>query len=110
GRGGGRAGVGVAAEGVPGGARAGAQIGSWTGRRVTAGLCAVQAGVCAEALRLTAAHVSDREQFGQKIATFQAVAQRAADAYIDTEAVMLTPPQAASRLDARLPPPHPPHP
>src|SRR5262249_41978641 len=102
GRGGGRAGVGVAAEGVPGGARAGAQIGSWTGRRVTAGLCAVQAGVCAEALRLTAAHVSDREQFGQKIATFQAVAQRAADAYIDTEAVMLTARQAAWRLGAGL--------
>ena len=42
------------------------------------------AGVCEEALRMTAAHVSEREQFGQPIATFQAVAQRAADAYIDT--------------------------
>jgi len=96
------AGVRVAAEDVLGGARAGAQIVSWIVRRVTAGLCAVQAGVCAEALRLTAAHVSDREQFGQKIATFQAVAQRAADAYIDTEAVMLTARQAAWRLGAGL--------
>ena len=63
----------------------------WIVRRVTAGLCATQAGVCAEALRLTAAHVSEREQFGQKIATFQAVAQRAADAYIDTEAIRSPP-------------------
>lgn len=64
-------------------------------RRLTAGLCAMQAGVCAEALRLTATHVSEREQFGQKIATFQAVAQRAADAFIDTEAVTMTARQAA---------------
>ncbi len=81
---------------------AGAEIVSWIVRRVTAGLCAMQAGVCAEALRLTAAHVSEREQFGQKIATFQAVAQRAADAYIDTEAVVLTARQAAWRLGAGL--------
>jgi alkylation response protein AidB-like acyl-CoA dehydrogenase len=65
-----------------------------TVRRLTAGLCATQAGICAEALRLTAAHVSEREQFGQKIATFQAVAQRAADAFIDTEAITLTSRQA----------------
>jgi alkylation response protein AidB-like acyl-CoA dehydrogenase len=65
-----------------------------TVRRLLAGLCATQAGVSAEALRLTAAHVSEREQFGQKIATFQAVSQRAADAYIDTEAITLTARQA----------------
>ena len=96
------AGVRVAADNVLGDGRAGAEIVSWIVRRVTAGLCAVQAGVCAEALRLTAAHVSEREQFGQKIATFQAVAQRAADAYIDTEAVTLTARQAAWRLGAGL--------
>src|SRR5262249_10245076 len=60
------AGVRVAGDDVLGEPRAGKEIVSWTVRRVTAGLCAVQAGVCAEALRLTAAHVSDREQFGQK--------------------------------------------
>jgi 3-oxocholest-4-en-26-oyl-CoA dehydrogenase beta subunit len=96
------AGVRAAAEDVLGDAHAGAEIVSWIVRRVTAGLCAVQAGVCAEALRLTAAHVSEREQFGQKIATFQAVAQRAADAYIDTEAITLTARQAAWRLAAGL--------
>jgi alkylation response protein AidB-like acyl-CoA dehydrogenase len=96
------AGVRTAAEDVLGDAHAGAEIVSWVVRRVTAGLCAVQAGACAEALRLTAAHVSEREQFGQKIATFQAVAQRAADAYIDTEAITLTARQAAWRLGAGL--------
>jgi alkylation response protein AidB-like acyl-CoA dehydrogenase len=96
------AGVLAAAEDVVGDARAGARIVPWIVRRVTAGLCATQAGVCAEALRLTAAHVSEREQFGQKIATFQAVAQRAADAYIDTEAITLTARQAAWRLGAGL--------
>lgn len=73
----------------------GAAIVAATVRRLLAGLCATQAGVSAEALRLTAAHVSEREQFGQKIATFQAVAQRAADAYIDVEAITLTARQAA---------------
>lgn len=87
---------------VLGGTRDGMEIVKHMVRRLTAGLCALQAGVCAEALRLTAAHTSEREQFGQKIATFQAVAQRAADAYIDTEAVTLTARQAAWRLGAGL--------
>src|SRR5262249_39003011 len=95
-------GVRAAAEDGVADARAGAEIVSWIVRRVTAGLCAVQAGVCAEALRLTAAHVSEREQFSQKLATFQAVAQRAADAYVDTEAITLTARQAAWRLGAGL--------
>src|SRR5262249_41244247 len=96
------AGVRAAADDVLGDARAGTEIVTWIVRRVTAGLCAVQAGVCAEALRLTAAHVSEREQFSQKLATFQAVAQRAADAYVDTEAITLTARQAAWRLGAGL--------
>jgi acyl-CoA dehydrogenase len=37
----------------------------WIVRHLTAGLCAMQAAVCAEALRHSAAHVSEREQFGQ---------------------------------------------
>jgi alkylation response protein AidB-like acyl-CoA dehydrogenase len=85
----------VAAEDGIGAPDAGVDIVAATTQRLLAGLCATQAGVSAEALRLTAAHVSEREQFGQKIATFQAVAQRAADAYIDTEAITLTARQAA---------------
>jgi alkylation response protein AidB-like acyl-CoA dehydrogenase len=89
------AGVPVAADDVIGVPDAGRDIVAATMQRLLAGLCATQAGVSAEALKLTAAHVSEREQFGQKIATFQAVAQRAADAYIDVEAITLTARQAA---------------
>ncbi len=95
-------GVAVADADVLGDPRGGMEIVAALVRRMTAGLCALQAGISAEALRLTAAHTSEREQFGQKIATFQAVAQRAADAYIDTEAITLTARQAAWRLGAGL--------
>lgn len=76
---------------------------AWLVERATVAHCAVQAGVCAEALAITARYVSEREQFGTKIGTFQAVGQRAADAYIDTEAVRLTMLQAAWRVAAGLP-------
>lgn len=65
--------------------------------------CAVVAGACEGALRITAGYVSEREQFGSKIGTFQAVAQRMADAYIDTQGVRLTAEQAAWRLAEGLP-------
>ena len=55
------------------------------------------------ALRLTATYTSERKQFDTPIATFQAVAHRAADAYIDTQAVRLTALQAAWRLGQGLP-------
>lgn len=61
-------------------------------------LACLQAGVCDAALRLTAEYTSNRRQFDKPIAEFQAVAQRAADAYIDTECIRLTAYQAASRL------------
>jgi alkylation response protein AidB-like acyl-CoA dehydrogenase len=44
-----------------------------------------------------------RKQFDQPIATFQAVGHRAADAYIDVEAIRLTTLQAAWRLAEGLP-------
>jgi alkylation response protein AidB-like acyl-CoA dehydrogenase len=72
-------------------------------RVTTALLCATTLGVMEGALALTASHASERQQFGSPIGTFQAVAQRAADAYIDTEAVRLTTWRAAWRLDAGLP-------
>jgi alkylation response protein AidB-like acyl-CoA dehydrogenase len=80
----------------------GAQILQWMVERATTGLCAIAAGVCEKALRLTAEYTSQREQFGRPIATFQAVGQRAADAYIDTEAVRLTAYQAMWRLSEEL--------
>ena len=67
----------------------------WLVSRATVGVCAVQAGVLERALELTAEHARSREQFGRPIGSFQAVAQRLADAYIDVEAVGLTLWQAA---------------
>jgi 3-oxocholest-4-en-26-oyl-CoA dehydrogenase beta subunit len=72
-------------------------------RHHTAALAMVAAGVCQAALAMTAKHTIEREQFGKPIATFQAVGQRAADAYIDTEMVRLTALQAAWRLSEGWP-------
>ncbi len=75
----------------------------WIIDRATAALCAVATGVCEQALKMTAEYTKTREQFDRPIATFQAVGQRAADAYIDTEAIRLTALQAAWRLEEGLP-------
>ena len=77
---------------------AGREILEWTLPRATAGLCSIMAGTCKAAVDLTAAYAVGRQQFGRLIATFQAVGQRAADAYIDAEAVQLTARQAVWRL------------
>jgi 3-oxocholest-4-en-26-oyl-CoA dehydrogenase beta subunit len=81
----------------------GAEILAWIVERATAALCAITVGVCEEALRMTAEYTKTREQFERPIATFQAVGQRAADAYIDTEAIRLTAWQAIWRLSEELP-------
>jgi alkylation response protein AidB-like acyl-CoA dehydrogenase len=81
----------------------GAAIVEWIVDRANAALCAIATGVCETALRMTAEYTKTREQFDRPIATFQAVGQRAADAYIDTEAVRLTALQAAWRLEEGLP-------
>ena len=63
----------------------------------------MQAGVLSRALELTTEYARSREQFGRPIGSFQAVAQRLADAYIDVEAVRLTMWQAAWLLAAGQP-------
>jgi len=83
--------------------RAGARIVAWLEPRALAGLCAQTLGVCEEALRLTAEYTKTRKQFDQPIAMFQAVGHRAANAYIDTEAIRLTTWQASWRLAEGLP-------
>ncbi len=75
----------------------------WLLERAAAAYCVEVAGACQAAVKLTAAYTIEREQFGKPIATFQAVGQRAADAYIDTEGVRLTSWQAAWRLAEGLP-------
>jgi alkylation response protein AidB-like acyl-CoA dehydrogenase len=69
----------------------------------TAALCAMQVGVSEEALRITAEYTKGRKQFDKPIASFQAVGQRAADAFIDVQAIKLTAQQAAWRLSEGLP-------
>jgi 3-oxocholest-4-en-26-oyl-CoA dehydrogenase beta subunit len=97
------AGVRLAGDRVLGSPASGREITGWLVARGTVGLCALQAGVVARALELTAAYAGRRVQFGRPIGSFQAVTQRLADAYIDTEAVRLTMWQAAWRLAAGLP-------
>ena len=62
------------------------------------GISAIAAGACQEALRITAEYTTTRKQFDRAIGTFQAVGQRMADSYIDTEAIHLTMLQAATHL------------
>ncbi|MEX0875462.1 MAG: acyl-CoA dehydrogenase family protein [Actinomycetota bacterium] len=81
----------------------GAEIVRWIIRHSTVGLCALQLGVCERALELTAEYSKTRVQFDRPIATFQAVGQRLADAYIDVEGVRLTLWQAVWRLTEGLP-------
>ena len=78
-------------------------VAGWLVARYTVGLCATQAGVVARALELTAEYARAREQFGRPIGSFQAVAQRLADAYVDVEAAWLTMWQAAWLLAAGRP-------
>jgi acyl-CoA dehydrogenase len=79
------------------------EVAGWLAARATVGLCALQAGVTERALELTARYARTREQFGRPVGSFQAVAQRLADAYIDVEAVRLTMWQAAWLLATRPP-------
>ncbi len=71
--------------------------------QASVGLCALQLGIIEEALRRTAIYTTDRKQFGNPIGSFQAVQVRAADAFIDTEALRGTVWQAAWRLSEGLP-------
>ena len=96
-------GVRVGADGVLGDPAGGAAVLDWLLPRATSGLCSMMAGTCRAALRLTADYAVTRQQFERPIASFQAVGQRAADAYVDTEAVGLTARQAAWRLAEGLP-------
>ena len=97
------AGVHATSDDMLGSLSAGRKIALWIELRATSALCSLASGVCDEALHITAEYTKTRKQFGSPIATFQAVGQRAADAYIDTEAVRLTALQAAWRIDAGLP-------
>jgi alkylation response protein AidB-like acyl-CoA dehydrogenase len=75
----------------------------WTVERARVALAALQLGVIGESLRRAAAYVSERQQFGRPIGTFQAVQHRLADCYIDLEALRSTYLRAVWAVDADLP-------
>jgi 3-oxocholest-4-en-26-oyl-CoA dehydrogenase beta subunit len=77
----------------------GSEVLRWIRDLGTLGYAAEAAGVCAEAVRMTARYTSTRKQFGEPIASFQAVGQRAADAYVSAEVIRLTALHAAWLLD-----------
>lgn len=77
----------------------GGRVVRWMLDRALLGLCATQVGVCEEAVRMAAEYTSQREQFGKPLSTFQGAQIKAADAYIDTEAIRVTTQAAAWKLD-----------
>ncbi|MFZ2529292.1 MAG: acyl-CoA dehydrogenase family protein [Rhodococcus sp. (in: high G+C Gram-positive bacteria)] len=81
----------------------GAEVAARLRDRTLLGSAAYQYGVLERALELTAEYARERVQFDRPIGSFQAVAQRLADAYIDVKAVRLTLWQAAFRIAERLP-------
>lgn len=63
---------------------------TWFDAAITTARAVQQLGTADAALRMTASHASTREQFGRPIGSFQAVAHRVADAYIDVQGIRLT--------------------
>lgn len=96
-------GVVVDSDGVLGDPVAGDEVAQWMYEHALAGLCATGLGVLDRELRMTADYLSEREQFGRPIATFQAATSRAADAYIDVEAIRVTTWSAIWRLSVGRP-------
>jgi alkylation response protein AidB-like acyl-CoA dehydrogenase len=80
----------VAAEDVLAAPERGAEAARWLRQHATAALCAMALGVSERALQMTARYTTERRQFDRPIGSFQAVHQRAGDAYIDVQAIRLT--------------------
>jgi hypothetical protein len=74
----------------------------WLVQHAMIGLCAIQVGVSKRQLSMLAEYATERQQFGQPIGAFQAVSQRAADAYIDVECLRVSYLQALWRLSEGL--------
>ncbi|QOV96400.1 acyl-CoA dehydrogenase family protein [Novosphingobium sp. ES2-1] len=92
-------GVELHAEDVLGRPGQGADVVRTVIRHGRVGLAAMQLGVTGSALHRTAAYTSERIQFGRPIGSMQAVQQRAADGYIDLEALRSSTMHAAWALD-----------
>ena len=71
---------------------------AWIAERMTAALAVQALGIADQMTKMTAEYTAEREQFGVKIATFQAVGQRAANCYIDVQCLSVAVMQAVSLL------------
>ena len=80
----------------------GIDIVDWIEQHANTAMAGMQVGITEEALRRTAEFTSERKQFGVPIGSFQAVAMRAADAYIDVESIRSTFWSAMWRLSEKL--------
>ncbi|QUR69073.1 acyl-CoA dehydrogenase family protein [Mycobacterium spongiae] len=81
----------------------GDEAAAWLTTLTTLGRSAFQLGALERGLQLTAEYARTREQFDRPIGSFQAVAQRLADGYIDVKGLRLTLTQAAWRVAEDLP-------
>jgi len=81
----------------------GAEMLSWLVDRAVVARCMMQLGVTERALEMTAEYSRERVQFDRPIGSFQAVHQRAADAYINVEAIRLSAWEAVWHLSEGLP-------
>jgi alkylation response protein AidB-like acyl-CoA dehydrogenase len=81
----------------------GAEVVAWLDTLATLGRTAFQLGVLERGLQMTAEYARTREQFDRPIGSFQAVAQRLADGYIDVKGLRLTLTQAAWRVSEDIP-------
>ncbi|MDG2305853.1 MAG: acyl-CoA/acyl-ACP dehydrogenase [Candidatus Binatia bacterium] len=77
----------------------GAEVVRWIERRATIALSALQLGISFAALMRTAEYAKERKQFEKPIGSFQAYQLRAADAFIDVEAIRSTLYQAIWAVD-----------
>ncbi|MET0269250.1 MAG: acyl-CoA dehydrogenase family protein [Sphingomonas sp.] len=96
-------GVALPGDAIVGGVDEGPRIVRDLVRRGQVALAQRQVGVAAEALRRTADYSTNRIQFGKALGSFQAVQQRAADAFIDVEAMRGTALLAAWQIDTGVP-------
>jgi len=76
----------------------GPDVAAFVKRHALAALCATSVGVFEEALRITASYITERKQFDKPIAAFQGATMKAADAYIDLDAIRATTWSAIWRL------------
>ena len=90
----------ITADDVLAGPADGAEVMAWIAEHTSAAICAHQTGLSDQAMRMTASYTSERKQFGVPVATFQAVAHRSANCFIDVTCLRLNTYQAVSRLDS----------